>query len=209
MTALNTIHHWIFDMDGTLTLAKHDFPYMRRQLGMPEGELDILAFLTTQPADKVEQANTWLNQYGRECAEQAQAANGAIALVEYLHQQGKKLAILTRNEQELARITLESIGLLPYFEPHVILGRDDAPAKPNPAGIHHILQHWQASTDNSIMVGDYVYDVQTGRNAGTHTLLIRQEGNDWADLTDHHFPDCTTLLQHLQSSNHADGLTGR
>ena len=32
-------------MDGTLTVPSHDFPYMRRQLGMADGDLDILAFV--------------------------------------------------------------------------------------------------------------------------------------------------------------------
>ena len=32
---------WIFDMDGTLTHAVHDFPTIKRELGLPL-DLDIL-----------------------------------------------------------------------------------------------------------------------------------------------------------------------
>ena len=29
--------HWLFDMDGTLTIAMHDFDAMRAELGLPVG----------------------------------------------------------------------------------------------------------------------------------------------------------------------------
>ena len=37
--------HWLFDMDGTLTVPVHDFVALRRRLGAPEGG-DILAMTT-------------------------------------------------------------------------------------------------------------------------------------------------------------------
>ena len=30
--------HWIFDLDGTLTIAVHDFNAIRKELGIPEGQ---------------------------------------------------------------------------------------------------------------------------------------------------------------------------
>ena len=37
--------HWVFDMDGTLTVAAHDFDAIRRELGVPAGKplLETLA----------------------------------------------------------------------------------------------------------------------------------------------------------------------
>jgi len=35
------VRHWVFDMDGTLTIAVHDFAAIRRALEIPE-EDDIL-----------------------------------------------------------------------------------------------------------------------------------------------------------------------
>ncbi|MBP42781.1 MAG: HAD family hydrolase, partial [Deltaproteobacteria bacterium] len=29
--------HWIFDLDGTLTVAVHDFDAIRKELGIPAG----------------------------------------------------------------------------------------------------------------------------------------------------------------------------
>ncbi|HCI2596782.1 TPA: HAD family hydrolase, partial [Pseudomonas aeruginosa] len=45
---LADIRHWVFDMDGTLTRAVHDFPAIRRALDIPEQD-DILLHLAALP----------------------------------------------------------------------------------------------------------------------------------------------------------------
>ena len=41
--------HWIFDLDGTLTIAVHDFNAIRKELGIPEGQ-PIIKTLESLPA---------------------------------------------------------------------------------------------------------------------------------------------------------------
>ena len=41
---LRHLTHWVFDLDGTLTLAVHDFAAIRRHLGIP-AQADILHHL--------------------------------------------------------------------------------------------------------------------------------------------------------------------
>ena len=48
---LKDIKHWVFDMDGTLTLAVHDFAAIRQALGIPP-EDDILTHLNGLPTDE-------------------------------------------------------------------------------------------------------------------------------------------------------------
>ena len=194
---LNRLRHWILDMDGTLTVPSHDFPYMRRQLGMAEGDLDILAYVARHNEAEAAQMNQWLWDYEVDLAENAEPATGAADLVQHLHEQERKLAILTRNDKKLALITLQAIGLLHYFDESVILGRDEATPKPHPAGIDHILQHWQATSDDAIMVGDYEYDLSAGRSAGVHTLLVHPKANHWPELSDYYFEHCGGVLSSL------------
>jgi hypothetical protein len=40
--------HWVFDLDGTLTVAIHDFAHIRNVLGVPHG-VDILGHLGDLP----------------------------------------------------------------------------------------------------------------------------------------------------------------
>lgn len=44
--------YWIFDLDGTLTVAVHDFTAIRRELDLPPGK-PILEELATLPAQAV------------------------------------------------------------------------------------------------------------------------------------------------------------
>lgn len=198
-TSLANIHHWVFDMDGTLTVACHDFPYMRRQLGMAEGETDILAYVSRQEPKQEQEMIAWLQAYGLDLAKNAQAAQGAVDLLTHLHQQGRNLAILTRNERDLAMVTLEAIGVLDYFDEDCILGRESCTPKPEPDGILHVLNKWQAPKEHAIMVGDYHFDLNAGRNAGVNTMLLHPESNEWPHLSDYHFADCAQVLQALKS----------
>lgn len=40
--------HWVFDLDGTLTVAVHDFAAIRQELSIPDG-CDILGHLAALP----------------------------------------------------------------------------------------------------------------------------------------------------------------
>jgi len=44
--------HWIFDMDGTLTLAVHDFDEIRKSLGIVEGKPILEAISEMTPDGK-------------------------------------------------------------------------------------------------------------------------------------------------------------
>ncbi|KAF1011751.1 MAG: hypothetical protein GAK32_00637 [Pseudomonas fluorescens] len=48
--SLKDVKHWVFDMDGTLTVAVHDFAAIRVALDIP-AEDDILTHLAALPAD--------------------------------------------------------------------------------------------------------------------------------------------------------------
>ena len=52
--ALASLRHWVFDLDGTLTKAVHDFALIRRALEIPP-EADILGHLAALPAGVAQQ----------------------------------------------------------------------------------------------------------------------------------------------------------
>lgn len=55
---LADIRHWVFDMDGTLTRAVHDFPAIRRALDIPEQD-DILLHLAALPEAEAAAKHAW------------------------------------------------------------------------------------------------------------------------------------------------------
>jgi HAD superfamily hydrolase (TIGR01509 family) len=187
--------HWVFDMDGTLTVAVHDFALIRRELGIAPEE-DILGHLAALPASEAEPKHAWLMAHERELACRAVAAPGACELVRMLHARGDRIAILTRNARELAMLTLDCIGLEQMFPAEDVLGRGSAPPKPRPDGLLRLASRWQVAPDRLVMVGDHAHDLQCGRAAGALTVLVGPE-NTWPDLADVHVPDCHALVDRL------------
>lgn len=71
---LADIRHWVFDMDGTLTRAVHDFPAIRRALDIPEQD-DILLHLAALPEAEAAAKHAWLLEHERALAEAARPAD--------------------------------------------------------------------------------------------------------------------------------------
>jgi HAD superfamily hydrolase (TIGR01509 family) len=176
---------WIFDLDGTLTVPVHDFPAIRTALGMSDSDADILHFLASLPPDEAEKRRTRLIEIEYELAEKTVAAPGAGRLLELLLRRDARIGILTRNTREIALHTLGQIGLQEYFTPENILGRNEAVPKPHPEGIELLLNAWGSSPDETVMVGDYLFDLQTGRAAGAATIHVDGSGLfRWPELAD-------------------------
>lgn len=193
---LKSIRHWVFDMDGTLTVGVHDFPAIRRELEIPDSA-DILHHLETLPAAEREAKHAWLLEHERELALRSTSATGAIELVLALHRRGCRLGILTRNAKELAHLTLAAIGLDTCFEDDDVLGRDEAPPKPHPGGLDHFIGKWQVAPTHVVMVGDSHLDMTCGRAAGTRTVLVNVPPlPDMTDV-DCRFDDCQALARRI------------
>ena len=176
---------WIFDLDGTLTLPVHDFAAIRTALGMAESDPDIIRFLDSLPTAEAAAKHARLIEIEYELADRTAAAPGAGRLLDRLLRRGSQVGILTRNTREIALHTLGKIGLKQYFSPEAILGRDEAAPKPHPAGIEKLLGAWGSAPDDAVMVGDYLFDLQVGRAAGTATIHVDRSGAfRWPELAD-------------------------
>ncbi|QHG88249.1 MULTISPECIES: HAD family hydrolase [Xanthomonas] len=197
LPALPHYRHWVFDMDGTLTEAVHDFAAIRRTLEIPP-EADILHHLATLPADQAAARHAWLLEHERELAQAARAAPGAVELVRALQAAGCRLGMLTRNARELAQVTLRAIGLEDAFGWDDIVGRDEAAPKPAPDGLHYFQQRWAIGGPALVMVGDHLNDLACGRAVGACTVLVNTPGDPWPGLADWRLHDCTQLLQQWQ-----------
>lgn len=194
--ALADRRHWVFDLDGTLTVAVHDFAAIRRALHIRDDE-DILAHIAALPVRKADAKRAWLLEHERGLAQASQPAIGAVDLVRSLAARGCRLGILTRNLHELALLSLAAIGLADCFDPADVLGREDAPPKPDPAGLHLLAGRWAVDPARLTMVGDYAYDLACARAAGARAVLVNLPGNCWPDLADWHFADCRDLVAAL------------
>ncbi|MCE4370656.1 HAD family hydrolase [Xanthomonas hortorum] len=191
--ALSRYRHWVFDMDGTLTEAVHDFVLIRRALDIPP-EADILHHLASLPADQAAAKHAWLLEHERELARTARAAPGAVELVRALQAAGCQLGMLTRNARELAQVTLQAIGLHDAFAWDTIVGRDEAAPKPAPDGLQYFERRWSVDGAALVMVGDHHNDLACGRAVGACTVLVNTPGDPWPGFADWRLQDCRQLL---------------
>jgi HAD superfamily hydrolase (TIGR01509 family) len=167
--------HWIFDMDGTLTVAMHDFDAIRQQLQLPAGK-PILEELARLPQLEARERFERLDLLELALARRARAASGAAALLEALEARGRRLGIVTRNSFANSLETLRACGLADFFDSSCVIGREAAAPKPDPGGIQHLLDAWRAAPEDAVMVGDYRFDLLAGRAAGTATVYVDTSG---------------------------------
>jgi HAD superfamily hydrolase (TIGR01509 family) len=198
MQNLHQRRYWVFDLDGTLTRPVHDFDHIRRELGLA-ADVDILATLAALGEPRRSQSFARLDVLEREYALCSQPAEGLQRLFDWLSARDCCFGILTRNRRELALLSLEAIGVAAHFDPAFVLGRDDAAPKPDPGGLHALLDAWRIAPQEALMVGDFRYDLEAGRNAGLLTVHVdRRTDRNWPELTDLRVHSLTELQAYLE-----------
>jgi HAD superfamily hydrolase (TIGR01509 family) len=185
---------WIFDMDGTLTLSIHDFESIKQELGLPAGQ-PILEELAKLPLAIAQPLHAKLEALELEIARQSTPQAGAYDLLQELRSRNYNIGILTRNSKNNAYETLTACGLAEFFSPDRILSRDCCAPKPSPDGIRKLLTQWNAAPTRSVMVGDYVFDLEAGKQAGSTTVYIDPSGAfEWKTQADFSIQNLTDLL---------------
>ena len=176
--------YWIFDLDGTLTVAVHDFDAIREELGI-QGGLPIIETINSLPKTESILLKTKLQKIEEKLAHGASPALGVETLLEKLSKANCNFGILTLNSKENAWYTLKAIGLEHYFSEEFVIGRWCEEPKPSPKGIHKMLYQWNVKANEALMVGDFLYDLQVGRAAKTATIHVDPRGEfSWPELAD-------------------------
>lgn len=160
----------IFDLDGTLVDSRLDFDAMRRDMGLPVG-IPILEALESVPdgaaRDRMLQI---MHDHEVRGADASTLIDGVVEFLSHIEQLGIVSAVLTRNSRPSALRTLQRWNL--SFSQ--VVTREDAPPKPDPAGVRLIADRWQIPSHQIVVVGDYLFDLQAGRKAGSRCVLFAQ-----------------------------------
>jgi phosphoglycolate phosphatase-like HAD superfamily hydrolase len=168
----------IFDMDGTLTQERLDFGAIRREIGVPDTS-PILEHILSLPAEERRRAETILHRHEAAAAQTCIVRKGALEILAALKERGLRTALLTRNSDACTHNVLARHGLALDY----VATRDHTPHKPHRDSIWNILRHFSGpggaageesgiSAEQTLMVGDYLYDVQAAANAGVDSVLL-------------------------------------
>lgn len=164
----------LFDFDGTLTQpGTLDFPALRKVLDCPP-ETPILEFIMDLPAGpQREQALAVLDRFEMEGARHSLPNAGAETVVEQLLRKNLQLGIISRNRCQAILRALDNFQRIRAEDFHLIISRDDKVVpKPDPAGIRLAARRMGVTVQQTLIVGDFWFDVKAGQRAGARTVLL-------------------------------------
>jgi HAD superfamily hydrolase (TIGR01549 family) len=187
----------VFDLDGTLVDSGLNFDLMRQEMGLPEGHA-ILEALAEVPAGPEKQTMLHiLAQHEATGAVNATLIDGVADVLSLLQECQIPVAVLTRNSRQMAMRMLQKFNIAVSQ----LVAREDAPPKPDPAGLFLIAERWSLPTKRLLMCGDYKFDLEAGRAAGMITILyapgVRPQFADLADYVIERFADSLPLWREL------------
>lgn len=171
----------IFDLDGTLTKPYLDFDLIRAEIGIKSGPI-LEAILAMSPAEQ-SRAESILLRHEWEAAYKGQLHEGAVEIVSQFRREDHPVALLTRNTRPIVEYILNTHG----FRFDAIRTREDGAIKPSAEPVLSICEELQAEPAQSWVVGDYLFDLQSGRSAGTRTVLMIGDGEvpSFSAVADH------------------------
>ena len=178
----------VFDLDGTLVDSKQDLALsvnaMRKEMGLAPLTLELISSyvghgvmllvrrsLGSQATDEnVEKGLAFfLDYYRRHMLDNTAPYPGVSEALEKL--KGHKMAVLTNKPVIFSREMISRLGFAPYFS-YVYGGNSFPQKKPDPVGLHKLMEDLQVSARETVMVGDSDTDILTGRNAGVLTCGV-------------------------------------
>jgi phosphoglycolate phosphatase len=197
----------VFDLDGTLVDSLDDLHasvnHALAAVGLPprsreevrgyvgEGARVLLARAVAPRGELLEPAlAAWRPHYAAHCLDRTAAYPGIPALLAGAR---RILAVHTNKPGAMARKILHGLGLLPRFAE--VVGGDEAPRKPDPAGLLGIMARAGATPAETVFVGDSRHDAQTARAAGVEFVAVTWGLSSRADLV---AAGATTLVDRAQ-----------
>ncbi len=194
---------FIFDLDGTLVDTAPDFKnsinYMLNELNETEVTLEEIRnwvgygareLIRRTVVDKniphdekkiEEMLKIFLVHYTHNIDDDSVLFNNVKNVLEFLKNNGVKLAVCTNKMERLSNILLEKLNVLHMFD--YLVGGDSLPkSKPDPYPLLNICEKLNTKTSDSIMIGDSATDLNAGKDAGMPVVLVSYGYTDNKDI---------------------------
>ncbi len=172
----------IFDLDGTITETFFDFDAIRLEMGLSKDAGPVWEAMAKMPAEQRRRAEKILSFYEQRAVTESSLNPGAVQTLQALRQAGLGIGILTRNTKANAFAVAERHGL--KFD--VVVGREQGPVKPDAFGVKKICEHFGIEPRESMVVGDYLFDIMCAKAAGAVAVLLtnHKKAKEFAEYAD-------------------------
>ncbi len=158
----------IFDLDGTITQPYFDFDAIREEIGIPRNGGPVLEALEQMSPARRKRAEEILHYHEQKAIAESRLNPGAKETIDALRQAGIRVGVLTRNQRDNA----VAVARMHNLDFDAILGREDGPAKPDAFGVLHLCERFSIPPRQTMLVGDYLFDLQCARTAGAIAVWL-------------------------------------
>ena len=163
----------IFDLDGTITEPYFDFDKIRIEIGLAPDAGPLLETMEKMSPAERKKAEDVLFRHEQLAIEHSSLNKGAAETLQTLRQMNINIGILTRN----TRSNAFAVARKHNIEFDAILDRNDGPVKPDPFGVKMLCEHFKIQPNQALVVGDYLFDLQSAKAAGATAVLIKTGKN--------------------------------
>jgi len=189
----------IFDLDGTLTKPLLDFDGIRSEMGLSPESGDILTAIQAMDPIRRQQAHAILARHEQNAAQHSRLNDGVPELLSELRRRNLPIGLLTRNTRENTLHVAQQHNLC--FD--AIIGRQDGPVKPDAYGVLELCRRFNSIPAETLVVGDFLHDLQSARNAGAIAVLMKthpkaEQYQEHADYCISHMRQLLNLINELE-----------
>ncbi len=193
------------DLDGTLVEFNIPFELIREKLGIKERFILERIMEEKEEKKKLEMLRI-LEDFELESAKNAKLAFYALELLNFLRKSGIIHGIVTRNSRRSVEVIAKKFNLKFDF----IISRDDAKPKPSDEPIRILMSRFGVKGDETLVVGDFLFDLLAGKKAGARTALIVHSRNlgmlkSFKPYADYIFYSLKELAEFLGDRNDTEG----
>jgi HAD superfamily hydrolase (TIGR01509 family) len=158
----------LFDMDGVVVRQRLDFLAVKQEIfGSTHGF--ILERMDELSPPERRRAEAILDRHETVAALTAEPMDGILPFLAWMEASGLKRGLVTRNSRKSVELVLDRLGI--GFD--AVVTREDAPPKPAPDPVWAACRGMGLQPSEVVFVGDFEFDMLSGRRAGVWTVLLR------------------------------------
>ena len=158
----------IFDLDGTITEPFFDFDAIRGEMGLAKDAGPVLESMEKMGPQQRRRAEEILHYHEQRAVIESTLNSGTRRTLLALRKAGVYIGILTRNRRSNALAIAKKHRL--KFD--AIVDREDGPVKPDAFGVLRICEQFGVEPVETLVVGDYLFDLLSARAAGAVAVLL-------------------------------------
>jgi len=186
----------IFDLDGTITQPYFDFDAIREEMGLERDSGPVLESMEKMTPQQRQHAEEILHFHERRAVIESRLNAGAKRTLSALRKAGVHIGILTRNKRSNALAIARKHNL--KFD--AVVDREDGPVKPDAFGVLRICEQFGVKPDETLLVGDYLFDLLCAKAAGAVAVLLANHNRaaEFAGYADFTIEKIDRILQIIE-----------